>query len=300
MKKILLATTMLAGTAGFAAAEVTLSGYAEMGIVGGYNWGGCTTQFYQDIDVTFSMSGETDGGLTFGTSIDLDEAGNSFGDNDGGTSVYISGAFGKLTLGDTDGGFDWALSETGMGTAITDDHTTHTGYSGNGGLDGWYDGQILRYEYSAGDFAAAASVEMDDFNGSGIDDPVIGLGMKYTMSGVTLGVGYQSNDDANEEIIGASVSGETGGIKYVVNYSDRSGSAPWDNRSHMGLGLGYTSGALMVSANYGVFDYDGGGQWDGYGLVANYDLGGGAVVMAGYASDVGIGYQWSLGLGMSF
>ncbi len=120
MKKILLATTMLAGTAGFAAAEVTVSGYAEMGIVGGDKYG--TTQFWQDVEVTFSMSGETDGGLTFGAAIDLDETDVGGTDHDG-TSVYLSGAFGTLTLGDTDGGFDWALSETGMGTSLTDDHT---------------------------------------------------------------------------------------------------------------------------------------------------------------------------------
>ena len=292
MKKILLATTMLAGTAGFAAAEVTITGSAEMGIVGGTYYSGGTTQFWQDVNVTFSMSGETDGGLSFGTSIDLDEATNGFGTDDDGTSVYISGAFGKLTLGDTDGGFDWALTETGMGTSITDDHTTHSGYNGNSGIDGWYDGQILRYEYSAGDFAAAASVEMDD--DANPDDPIVGLGMKYTMSGVNLGVGYQSGD--GEEIIGVSAAGEAGGMKWVVNYSDRKND--W---THMGLGLGYTSGALMVAANYGVYDYDGGGQDSGFGLVANYDLGGGAVVQAGYASDVGGGDdQWSLGLGMSF
>jgi len=291
MKKILLATTMLAGTAGFAAAEVTISGSAEMGIVGGSAYSGGTTQFWQDVGVTFSMSGETDGGLSFGTSIDLDEASGSFGALHDGTSVYISGAFGKLTLGDTDGGFDWAMTETGMGTSIADDHTTHSGFNGNRGLDGYWDGQILRYEYSAGDFAAAASVEMDDDSNPG--DPIIGLGMKYTMSGVKLGVGYQSGD--GEEIIGASVSGEAGALQYVVNYSDEKGYA-----THMGIGLGFTSGALMVAANYGVFDYDGGGHDSGFGLVANYDLGGGAVVMAGYGSTEGGNDQWSLGLGMSF
>jgi outer membrane protein OmpU len=291
MKKILLATTMLAGTVGFAAAEVTLSGSAEMGIVGGDNYG--TTQFWQDVGVTFSMSGETDGGLTFGTSIDLDEGDGKFGADHSGTSVYISGAFGKLTLGDTDGGFDWALSETGMGTSITDDHTTHSGYSGNGGLDGKYDGQILRYEYSAGDFAAAASVEMDDNNAGGIDDPVIGLGMKYTMSGIALGVGYQT--DGVDDFIGVSAAGEAGAVKYVVSYTDLDSFG-----THMGIGLGYTSGALMVAANYGVYESIFGVEKDGYGLVANYDLGGGAVVMAGYGSDVGGAAQWSLGLGMSF
>jgi len=292
MKKILLATTMLAGTAGFAAAEVTVSGYAEMGVVGGDTYS--TSQFWQDVEVTFSMSGETDGGLSFGAAIDLDEGMNGQGTNDDGVAVYISGSFGKLTMGDTDGGFDWALSETGMGTSLTDDHTSHAGYSGNGGLDGYWDGQVVRYEYSAGDFAAAISGEIDD---GGNGDAVLGLGVKYSLSGIALGVGYQSN--GVDDIIGVSAAGEAGAVKYVVSYSDLDSDG-----THMGLGLGYTSGALMVSMNYGVFESTGGTETDGYGLVANYDLGGGAVVMAGYASDMsaaaGDQNQWSLGLGMSF
>ena len=70
MKKILLATTMLAGTAGFAAAEVAVSGYAEIGI-----WSDTVGDiaFHQDVEVTFAMSGTTDGGLEFGAQIDLDE-----------------------------------------------------------------------------------------------------------------------------------------------------------------------------------------------------------------------------------
>jgi outer membrane protein OmpU len=295
MKKILLATTMLAGTAGFAAAEVAVSGYAEMGILGGANVG--ETQFHQDVEVTFSMSGETDSGLSFGTAIDLDETDVAFGD-DSGTSVFVSGTFGKITMGDTDGGFDWALSETGMGTSMGDDHTSHVGYSGNSGLDGDQDGQVVRYEYSAGDLGVAASVELDD---TGVDSPIVGLGVKYAVSGVNLGLGYQS-DDFNT-IMGVSVAGEMGAVKYAVNYSDLDTAG-----THMGIGLGYTTGALMVAANYGVFEDTDGVTTDGYGLVANYDLGGGAVVMVGYGSEIAgdvdagtvDGERYSIGLGLSF
>lgn len=38
MKKVLFATTALVATAGVAAAEVSLSGYAEIGIVGGMRY----------------------------------------------------------------------------------------------------------------------------------------------------------------------------------------------------------------------------------------------------------------------
>src|SRR5690606_18047395 len=111
MKKILLASTMLAGSAGFAAAEVSVTGYAEIGI-----WSNPAgdVQFWNQVDVTFNMSGTTDGGLEFGATVDLDEADsidNDYGTMNAGTSVWVSGAFGKITMGDTDGALDWALAD---------------------------------------------------------------------------------------------------------------------------------------------------------------------------------------------
>ena len=80
MKKVLFATTALVATAGVASAEVALTGFAEMGITGGDNAFGDTyssgatnppvddvnTNLHTDIGVTFTLSGETDGGLAFG------------------------------------------------------------------------------------------------------------------------------------------------------------------------------------------------------------------------------------------
>ena len=74
MKKILFATTALVATAGVASAEIALTGMAEMGI---YDNGNDDTQFFTDIDVTFTMSGEADNGLTFGANVDLDESDGS-------------------------------------------------------------------------------------------------------------------------------------------------------------------------------------------------------------------------------
>ena len=161
MKHILMATTALVATAGIASADVSLSGWAEMGMVGG---NGGETEFHQDIDVSFSMSGETDGGLSFSAAVDLDEN-NAFATNThGGSSINVSGGFGSLTLGDTDGALDWALTEGGNvknGGSLADNETTHAGYRGSY-LDGNEDGQILRYDNTIGSMGIAASIEMDD------------------------------------------------------------------------------------------------------------------------------------------
>ena len=179
MKKLFLATTALSISVGCASAQgVEITGSAEMGIIGGDSVGD-TFQFHTDIDVTFTFTGETDNGLTFGGSIDLDESDGSGGSvsslafgntTQGGETIFLSGSFGTVTMGDTDGAFDWALQELGALGSIDDSHTAHLGYNGNSGLDGRYDGQIVRYDYSFGDFAFAVSVELDD---AGVGDPVL-------------------------------------------------------------------------------------------------------------------------------
>ncbi len=341
MKTVLFATTALIATAGIAAAEVTLSGSAEMGVVGGDD---IDAQFHTDIDVTFTMSGETDGGLTFGANIDLDELdgdpSGAFGNTtQGGESIFVSGAFGTLTMGDTDGALDWAMQEAIIGSAINDDNE-HVGYlgrivvptagggtetvdvvDGNIGLDGTYDGQIARYEYAFNDFAVAVSGEIDD---GGDGDPVLGLGVRYATEfsgvGMSFGLGVQrvgaldeilddvvdaidpDKEVANLTVWGLSADMEfAGGFRTILNYSDYD-----DLGTHYGVALGYTMDAFTVAANYGKFntDFAGGEDTDGWALIADYDLGGGAELQAGYGNnDVGNGDStdtYSFGVSMSF
>ena len=322
MNKILLATTALVATAGFAAADVTLSGSAEMGIADSGNG----VEFHHDLDVRFTLSGETDGGLTFGATIDLDEVGDDntcefdaagaitndpgtagscggdgIGSGSGEHAVFISGGFGTLTLGDTDGAFDWAMQEVAIGSSIADDHSTHAGYNGNSGIDGANggDGQVLRYDNTFGDFGVALSAELDDAGTAGGDK--FGIGLKYNaaLGGLDLGLGLGYQDFDAGSIAGLSVDTTfANGLRAILNYSDYSNHVTYD--SHVALGLGYTSGALTVSANYG--EYSGlvaAGDADGYGIAVNYDLGG-AAVQFGYADDSNDADRWSLGLAMSF
>ncbi|WP_298262239.1 porin, partial [uncultured Litoreibacter sp.] len=144
------------------------------------------------------MSGETDNGLTFGASVDLDEGGaisNATQNNadDGGATIFVSGAFGTVTMGDTDGALDWALTEAGnVGNpgSIADDETSHAGYLGSY-LDGGNDNQILRWDYTSGAFGVAVSLEDD--NGSAAASSGIGyaIGFKYALdlSGTTVNFG---------------------------------------------------------------------------------------------------------------
>ena len=362
MKNILLATTALVASAGFAAAEVSLTGSAELGVFDPGDDDGEELQFHTDIDVTFTMTAETDTGLQFGASIDLDESdtdrtlpvsvndetgtpedievgGSPAFDNatQGGEEIFVSGPFGVLTMGDTDGAYDFAMQEAIIGSAINDDHE-HNGYNGNAGLDGAYDGQIVRYEYTIADFAIAVSGEIDD---DGNDDPVLGIGATYSTAfgqfrgqpiTVGLGAGYQTissitvpdfdddDDDEDEDvdidIYGVSADIDLAGVQVILNYSDGENSATGNDVEHFGVAVGYTFDALTVAANYGRFDYGADANendeleddGDGYGFIVNYDLGGGAQAQFGYGDSDGVdadgadaeGERYSLGLAIAF
>jgi outer membrane protein OmpU len=340
MKNVLFATSALVATslAGTAYADahlgVSLSGAAEMGI----KFKDVSTataapddgqlRFHHDLDVKFTLTGETDNGLEFGATVDLDEI-DGFNGTDSGMdtsdpdldadsgehSVYISGSFGTVSLGDVDGAFDKALSEIAAGSAI-DDAPETGGWNGNSGLDGTFDGQILRYDYSFSDFTFSVSAELDDGDGTGATDgdPVFGVGVAFDgeVGGFDLGfgLGYQATDNIGDaagtdaNIMGASVTGAFSGVTVILNYSvAEAGTA---EATHTGISLEYTTGDLTFGANYGQFDRNAaaGADSEGFGLWATYDLGGGLKFVAGYGSeeidggtDTTVG---SMGFAMSF
>jgi outer membrane protein OmpU len=211
-------------------------------------------------------------------------------------------------MGDTDGALDWALTEVNIGSpgSIADDETGHAGYNGNSALDGHYDGQILRYDYSFGDFGFAISVEQDDdtIDPGGVfnlpvvandpavtADPIWGIGANYTgmFAGGSFGVGigYQfTNDGLDNTAVddGVSVWGISGSVELdsgfaaAVNYSAIEIDGANNDGVHMGVGASYTFDAISVHANYGEFDWDTdalAADSEGYGLAAAYDFGGG-------------------------
>lgn len=385
MKKILLASSalVLVGGAAFAETSVTLSGSAEMGFYGGeFNnnvENESTTidaQFWSDMDVTFTLSGETDSGVTFGAAIDLDDVAENGGigsTTDQDFAVFIQGDFGTVTLGDTDGAFDWAMQDTNFGMAGTlNDAEEHLGYDGMNLLDGFYDGQIARYDYSFGDFSFAVSAEIDDdaseddgtvteetvtdtdladlglpgegtipvtttetSQGTDYDDPMLGLGAKYTLDladgSVNFGAAYQGNDGDNY-IAGLSVAGTFAGFSAGIAYYDGTvaglaiglnsdgtnlelqtgdeNSGESNDITYVGGSLAYNFDAITVGVNAGSYDIEDVDTAYGWGITAAYDLGGGLELQAGYGyseaetdDDTNIdfdAYTYSFGVAMSF
>ena len=295
MKKLLIASTALVATAGMATADITLSGYAEIGMV---DYGTAVgMEMHSDMDVTFKLSGASDNGLTFGASIDLDEVSSGIASTGGPHAVHVSGGFGTLTMGDTDGALDKANAEVASLTAIADDHTAHSGYNGGAGLDS---GDILRYDTTYNGFGISASLAQSDV---AVANDVIAYGITTTLGTVALSAAYQDNN--TQDITAVSAKSTVGGLGITANYSEATMGTTATSYEHTGVGLAYTLNGVNLHANYGVYDYDNGTNADGYGIAANYGLGGGATVMVGYGNGTAQGATadvttFSVGLGLSF
>ena len=256
MKKILLATTMLVGTASFAAAEghITFSGSAAAGI-GSLEGGAFETYSSAGLDVAFA--GTTDNGLefgaTFGTSV-----GRAFGIGDnfsnnlgtfGAPEIFISGSFGRVAFNDD--GFD-----------MFDD--------ANDGADVDYSGTFgaisigLRADVDTGDMSASADATFSGVTVHADADTFseVNVSASYTMGAVTGTVG--TDQDSNSYVTVAYAGGAI------------SGDATFNSDSSWNVGVDYSANSLSVGVNYAsdsTYDVSGG-----------YDLGGGLSLEAGYNS----------------
>jgi len=215
MKKILLATTILSVSAGFAAADVAISGSGKMGVVATDG----ASVFKSGVDITFKASGTTDAGLAFGGKFDSN---NSIGADAGVKgSVFISGAFGKISMGDVAGGDAAAVGQlasvgyTGLGSGnsinyasdgfdlfglpakVAGDFSYEYNYYDDADLAvstvvlGGAPAKVL-YTYSAGGLTVDASA--GQISNGPADHNSYGLGVAYTTGGLTLAAGYGSNE----------------------------------------------------------------------------------------------------------
>jgi len=267
MKRLLMATTALCLGAGTAAADVALSGSAEMGVAGSKD---DSARFHTDVNVKFGLSGTTDGGITFGSAIELAESGDGSpavddDDEHGGISVFMKGPFGNVEMGDTDGAYDWALAEiVGVGGgAIRDDHE-HGAYDGNGGLDGKHDGQILRYDIAIGSgFEFGASVELSDDKdgqpGGNTHDPIFGAGGRYSMpmnfGNLALGGGFQMGSFDHEIKDGADAA--IWGGDAIAGHDGEVEGAIFGGSAKLDVGGADAGGSWHVIANGSLMEADG-------------------------------------------
>lgn len=281
MKKILLASTAIVGFAGAASAELALSGSANMGIKYQEN---AAEEFFlhQEIDFNIVASGETDGGLTFGASVDLDTdlaGGNSGTVSDG--EVFISGAFGTLTVGAVDAADDQYFGALEVGfDGIGLDDVAENGYGGGS--------HNVLYTYSMGGLSFAVSFNAASSGATPSTDD-FAIGVQYDADVVTVALGYNETG-AGVDVTSLEVSGSAGDLGYTVVYTDNSGSDAY------GIGLTYNTGGMTISG--GIADNDADTDAS-YGIGVAYGLGGGAT-LAGAIGSIDGETRMDFGINMSF
>ena len=196
-----------------------------------------------NVKITFSGSGTTDGGLAFGGKFDSH---NSVGASVGTSgSVFISGAFGKISMGGVDSGDAAAVGQlasvgyTGLGS------TNSINYAADGfdlfGLPALVKGSKTFYYGPDGDDEGLEPdlLTADDLAaGAVIDSTVTYSGSTKVSSGSAAKVLYTY---------------AAGGLTFNASAGQIS-NGPTDNNSY-GLGASYTTGGLTLAAGYGSNEF---------------------------------------------
>lgn len=298
MKKILLATTVLVGTAGIAAADVTLSGNGRMGVVYAEKTAASPVgyeelSFNSRVRASVNLSATTDGGLEFGGSFGIHDAAAAANGTEG--SVFISGAFGKLTMGATDSASQNANGQlAGVGYTGIGDHN-EIGYLTSG------DKEVALYSYSAAGFTGFLSVGQPDSLAAGSNPAdTFSLGAKYATDTFTVGLGYESLDSAvagaDQTQLTASASGTFSGVTAKVIYTKVDNEAGLDPESY-GVSATYALDAVSITGFLRVADLTATDTGVYTGIGASYSLGGGATLAGGIANNDG---QTKADLGVNF
>ena len=276
MKKVLLATSALTLSAGFASADVSMSGTGGAGVFGA---DGADLSVYSGVDLGFSLSGASDNGMTFSASLDmgggqtLDVGDFELDTQDMGTDDNTS-----VTIGVA--GVTIELSQDGIDDLYDDDIAGDIGISGAMGdltysvVTGLEDADptSLSIGYSAG--AISGSVATSD------EGDASTVSVSYAMGDIT--VSAESDTDRT----GADTSTVT--ISYAM--SDGMTVSVEESEGVIEASVAYSSGAISV----GVTADDATDEsWE---ATMAYDLGGGATFNLGTNQDettfAGVGFSF--------
>ena len=276
MKKVLLATTALTLSAGFASADVSMSGTGGAGLFGD---AGADLSVYSGVDLGFSLSGASDTGMTFSASVDmgggqtLDVGDFELDTQDMGTDDNTSVAIGVS-------GVTITLSQNGVDDLYDDDIAGDIGISGAMGdltysvVTGLEDADptSISIGYSAG--AISGSVATSD------EGDASTVSVTYVMGDIT--VSAESDTDRT----GADTS--TVGISYAMG--DGMTVSVEESEGVVEASVAYSSGAISV----GVTADD--AATESWEATMAYDLGGGATFNLGTNQDettfAGVGFSF--------
>ena len=267
MKKILLASTALVATTGFAAAEMTWSGSANIGLK--YSDNGTTT-VHEEIDLGMAATGETDGGIGWKVEMGLDSdntdnSGGGTGTVDEG-SVTLSGDFGSIRVGAVSSATtNVGLSDVGFDTIGIDDAAEKGRNAG--------DTHDVEWHYSMDEIALTASIDTSDDDmaiSAGWSSGSLSIAVAHSAAGATGGAtatagsigtsvgGFAvkmmaaSHSTVNFDSVGLSASMPVDGlgtVTFVTGSNDTDSKSSWGVGFSKALGGGATLAGAYGSAN---------------------------------------------------
>ena len=287
MKKVLLATSALFLTAGFASAEIKMSGTAQAAMVA---TGAANAVVVTGADLNFGLSATADNGATFSTTIDM---------GNGQTVDYND---------------DFALDTQDRGAAAPTIKIGYAGYTievANEAVDDLYDDAAANHKDigisgAVGGNTFAVAIDTDDNKMSAkLGVALAGATITYATSneagangGNSLAISYpmgdltltaSSNDNGTEKTtnkVGFSYKMDALTIGYTLENALEAG---WSNYD---LSVAYSAGALGAS-----FATDEAGVNK---VVGTYDMGGGATMFASSKSTKGTNNQQAFGVSFAF
>ena len=219
MRKFLLSTSALAGAAllsSAAIADVNISGTVEWEMISGDTDNSATdgTSMAMADEFNIDFTNKTDSGLTITFNSDINASSGAADDN----SMSISGGFGKITVGNTDGaadamaidGKDLVAEEHGMSATLDLDNTIKQDTGSQ--LDG-NDNKITYMLPAMGGFSAGVSFADSGANTSA---DTTSFGARYSMeaNGAAVTIGYTSETEENAT---EDKDARTLGVKVVMN-----------------------------------------------------------------------------------
>jgi outer membrane protein OmpU len=269
-----------------------------------------TTVGKNRVRISFAGSGTTDGGLTYGFSARADHSNTSTGG-----SQYISGAFGKISMGDLNGGDEQMVGNlSGVGSSGAGSHQEFAYQSAS---------HNIGYSVSMAGVSFAATTDLVRGADSTKTGSNTAYGVKWSgdMGGATVGLALGTSQIGNvsEDSMSASVSmgglsvtavshtndngpagtdvGVTTGSTGVAHVAASTGAANLDTDT-TGLSISYAMDAMSVTAYTRTESTSGVADKDYSGVGFTYNLGG-ATLKAGFvdANDISI---MDFGINFSF
>jgi len=276
MKKVLLATSALTLSAGFASADVSMSGTGGAGVFGA---AGADLSVYSGVDLGFALSGASDNGMTFSASLDMG-GGQTLDVGDFELDTQDMGVDDNASVTIGVAGVTIVLSQNGVDDLYDDDIAGDIGISGAMG-DLTYsvttgledaDPTSLSVGYSAGAISGSV-VTSDEGDASTVT-------VSYAMGDITVSA------EADTDRAGADTSSVT--VSYAM--SDGMTVSLENSEDVNEVSVAYSSGAISV----GVTADD--AATESWEATMAYDLGGGATFNLGTNQDettfAGVGFSF--------